>query len=112
WFSPAFREREPDVVRGYRCLLERTPGEGYLAMLQALRDADLSERVRGLRAPALVISGELDEATRPADGRALAALIPGARFELLPQASHLFSVEKPRELAGLIDAFSAGLGLV
>jgi len=111
WFSPGFREREPDAVRGYRCLLERTPNEGYLAMLHALRDADLTERVRGLRAPALVVSSELDEATTPADGRKLAGLIPGARFELLPQASHLISVEKPRELAGLIDAFSEGLDL-
>lgn len=111
WFSPGFREREPDAVRGYRCLLERTPHEGYLSMLHALRDADLTERVRGLRAPALVVSGELDEATTPADGRALAALIPGARFELLAQASHLLCVEKPRELAALIDGFSEGLAL-
>jgi 3-oxoadipate enol-lactonase/4-carboxymuconolactone decarboxylase len=111
WFSPGFRAREPDVVRGYRCLLERTPTEGYLGMLHALRDADLTHRVQHVPVPALVVSGELDEATPPADGRKLAGLIPEARFELLAQTSHLLSVEKPRELAALIDGFSEGLGL-
>lgn len=111
WFSPGFHAREPDVVRGHRCMLERTPEPGYLGMLHALRDADLSERVQRLSLPSLVVSGELDEATTPADGRKLAGLIPGARFELLAQASHLLSVEKPRELAALIDGFSEGLGL-
>jgi 3-oxoadipate enol-lactonase len=92
-------------------LLERTPKEGYLAMLRALRDADLSDRVQHMGVPALVVSGELDEAASPADGRKLAGLIPEASFELLAQASHLLAVEKPRELAALIDGFSEGLGL-
>jgi pimeloyl-ACP methyl ester carboxylesterase len=111
WFSPLYRSLEPDAVRGYRCLLERTPSEGYLAMLHALSEADLSERLSGLRAPALVISGELDEATPPADGRRLAELIVGAAFFELAGASHIMSVEKPRELAALIDGFMERLGL-
>jgi 3-oxoadipate enol-lactonase len=105
WFSPLYRSLEPDAVRGYRCLLERTSSEGYLAMVHALSEADLSERLSGLRAPALVISAELDEATPPADGRRLAELIPGAEFIELAGASHIMSVEKPRELAALIDGF-------
>jgi 3-oxoadipate enol-lactonase / 4-carboxymuconolactone decarboxylase len=110
WFTPRYRELEPDAVRGYRCLLERTPTEGYLATLQVLAAADLGERVRGVKAPALVITGELDEATPPESGRLLASLIPGARFELLAGASHMLCIEKPRELAALIDAFIESLG--
>jgi 3-oxoadipate enol-lactonase/4-carboxymuconolactone decarboxylase len=109
WFSPRYRELEPDAVRGHRCLLERTSPEGYLATLSALAQADLTDRVGRVRAPTLVISGELDEATPPASGSQLASLIPGATFELLAGVSHIFSVEKPRELAALIDDFVAGL---
>jgi len=105
WFGAPFRASHPDVVRGYRCLLERTPADGYVAMLEALAGADLSARLPSLRMPALVVSGELDEVTTPADGRALAERIPAARFELLAGASHLLSVEKPRELAALVRAF-------
>lgn len=111
WFSPAFVAREPDVVRGYRCQLERTPQAGYLGMLGVLAEADLSEQVRQIGVPTLVISGELDEATTPAEGERLAALIPGARFMLVRGASHLLGVEQPRELAAAIDRFREGVGL-
>jgi len=111
WFSPAFRASEPDLVRGYRCLLERTPEAGYLAMLGALAEADLSERARQIAVPTLVVSGELDEATTPADGERLAASIPGARFVLASGASHLLSVEQPRAVASAIESFAKGLGL-
>jgi 3-oxoadipate enol-lactonase len=111
WFSPAFRAEQPELVRGYRCLLERTPEAGYLAMLGALAEADLSERVRQITVPTLVISGELDEATTPGDGERLASSIPGARFVLLRGASHLLSVEQPLQVASAIAGFAKGLGL-
>ncbi len=109
WFGPLYRSLEADAVRGYRCMLERTPSDGYLATLHALGEADMTERVRNVRAPVLVVSGELDQATPPGAGLELAGLFPAARFELLEGASHLMSVEKPRELAGLIDQFLEGL---
>lgn len=111
WFGPDFRAREPELVSGCRCLLERTSEAGYRAMLEALADADLSERTRDIRVPTLVVSGEIDEATTASDGQRLAASIPGARFALLRGASHLLCVEQPRELAALIQAFAGELGL-
>lgn len=111
WFGPLYRSLEADAVRGYRCMLERTPMEGYLATLHALCEADLTERVRNVRVPVLVVSGELDQATPPGAGLELAGLFPAARFELLEGASHMMSVEKPRQLAALIDHFLEGLNL-
>jgi len=111
WFAPGFETREPDLLRGYRCLLERTHAPGYLATLHALRDTDLTEQTSRLRLPSLVVSGEHDQATTPEDGQRLAACIPGARFELLRGAAHLLPVEKPRELARLIDGFLTELRL-
>lgn len=108
WFAPLFRARAPDVVRGYRCMLERTPRQGYLAAMHALAGGDLSARLPSVRAPVLVVTGELDESTPPEQGRELAGLIPGARFELLLATSHIACVEKPRQLARSIDAFIEG----
>jgi 3-oxoadipate enol-lactonase len=110
WLSPSFRAACPELTRALRCLLERAYVPGYLATLHALREADLTEQTRRLRLPTLVVSGELDEATTPEDGRRLAASIPGARFELLAGAAHLLPVERPRELGRLIDVFMAELG--
>ena len=111
WFAPAFHEQSPEVVRGHRCMLERTASDGYRAALEALAEADLNDQVQAIRAPVLVISGELDEVTTPAAGQRLAKAIPGARFELLRGGSHLFPVEKPREVAASIDNFARELGL-
>jgi 3-oxoadipate enol-lactonase/4-carboxymuconolactone decarboxylase len=109
WFGAPFREREPSVVRGCRGMLERTPQAGYIAAAEALRDADLTARVAGIAAPAMVVAGELDVATPPAQGRALAASLRGARFELLAQTGHLLSVEQPAALARVLVQFARGL---
>ncbi len=111
WFGPGYRARCPEGVRGHRCMLERTPRQGYLATVHALSRADQTQRSSQIQCPVLVVSGELDAVTTPADGQRLAALIPGARFAQLAGAAHLLSVEQPRELAASIDAFAKEHGL-
>lgn len=39
--------------------------------------------------------GEHDALTPPADSRALASRIPGARLEVVPGAAHLSNLENP-----------------
>lgn len=58
-----------------------------------------------VRAPVLVVSGELDTAAYPRDGRALAAGLPRARFELLAGCGHFPMQEQPARLAGLLSGF-------
>jgi 3-oxoadipate enol-lactonase len=92
WFTPAFREREPDLVARTRAMVESTPPEGYIACCAAIRDADQRAELAAVRARTLVIAGRHDPATPPADGRALAEGIPDARYVEL-EASHLSNVE-------------------
>lgn len=102
WFTPAM---PPAGARLYLNMLERTPAEGYIGTCAALRDADLSDLVEQITAPTLVLCGEFDETTPPADGRALAAAIPGARFALIPDAAHLGNIEQPAAFAREIHRF-------
>jgi 3-oxoadipate enol-lactonase len=112
WFTPAFGERHPERVRGYRTLLERSAPEGYLATLAALAEGDLRDRVSRLSCPTLVVSGALDAATPPDLGRELSAAIAGSAFRLLPEAAHLMSVEQPRALADTLMGFLRERSLV
>jgi pimeloyl-ACP methyl ester carboxylesterase len=41
--------------------------------------------------------------------RRTAAAIPGARFEVVPRAGHLLTLERPHEVNRLLDAFLAGV---
>jgi 3-oxoadipate enol-lactonase len=105
WFTESFRERESARARGYGNLLARTPAEGYVASCAVLAESDLDERATAIRVPALVMTGEEDRATPPAEGRALAAAIPGARFESIPGAAHLPCIEQPERMASAIRRF-------
>jgi 3-oxoadipate enol-lactonase len=105
WFAPSLRESHPADYQGYRNLLLRTSPRGYVGASLALRDSDLTGAARAVRARTLVLCGEEDGATPPDVVRALAASIPGARFELVPGAGHLPSLEQPEAVAGRIKSF-------
>jgi 3-oxoadipate enol-lactonase len=105
WFAPSFGVARPEDYRGYRNLLLRTSAEGYLGASMALRDADLSDSARAVRAPTLVLCGAEDGATPPPVVRSLAESIPGARFEIVPDAGHLPAVEQPEAVARLLKSF-------
>ena len=49
-----------------------------------------------------MIHGDLDEMLVVANGRQIAALIPGARLEIMEGVGHLFWVERPERSAELI----------
>jgi 3-oxoadipate enol-lactonase len=112
WFSESFRARDPETVRGHRAMLERVPMGAYVSTLHALAEADLSGSVHRIRVPTLVIAGELDPATPPDVGRALAGAIPGAEFELMRGAGHLMCVEQPRAFARALTRFLGDNGLL
>lgn len=92
WFTSAFMSESPSVIDHMRQILASTPAEGYIACCEAIRDMDQRTMQPGIRARTLVIAGELDAATPPADARFLAASIPGARY-LEVRAAHLSNVE-------------------
>ena len=111
WFSPGFRERERVTLTGYRNMFCRTPVEGYCATCLAIRDADYTVSSSMLRMPVLCICGQDDGATPPEMVRGLAALVPDARFELIPQCGHLPSVEQPSMLLNHLRNFMEANGI-
>jgi 3-oxoadipate enol-lactonase/4-carboxymuconolactone decarboxylase len=105
WFSPtAYREGGP-VLSLCRNMLARTWGPGYNATCVALRDSDLHEAARAVSAPTLCVAGEFDGSTPPALVRALADLVPGSSFRVMPDTGHLPCLQRPDQLADLILAF-------
>ena len=102
WFTPIFRTENPEVVeRMARTLRETDPG-GYAGCCAAIRDMDLRDRLPSIAAPTLVVSGAEDPATPPEHGRLIRDAIPGARFEVVPDAAHIANVERPERITQLI----------
>jgi 3-oxoadipate enol-lactonase len=92
WFTKEFREREPQVVARILEILWSNPAEGYAACAAAVRDMDLREEIKSVRAPVLVIAGSRDTSAPPQLGAEIAASIPGSRFVTL-EAAHLSNIE-------------------
>ena len=62
-------------------------------------------RLQTMQPPTLVLSGDADLLSPPALMRMLAAHIPGARFETLPDAGHAGFWERPEVFNGLVLEF-------
>ncbi len=111
WFTAPFRA-DPARLAPWRNMLTRTPAAGYAATCAAIRDADLTDSTRGLTLPTLALAGDADGSTPPDLVRATAALIPGARFEVIANAGHIPGVEQPEATARLLAAFLEETGHV
>jgi pimeloyl-ACP methyl ester carboxylesterase len=72
----------------------------------AMSDPTLRPRLAAVTAPALVLWGEADRIADPDYGRAFAAAIPGARYELLHACGHLPQIEAPEALLEAITRFA------
>jgi 3-oxoadipate enol-lactonase len=70
WFTPQAHTERPELVKGFRTMLERTPAASYVRACRAIRDADLRADDAKVRCPTLVIAGSGDAVTTPAMWRA------------------------------------------
>ncbi len=61
----------------------------------AMADPTLLGRLKDIALPTVVLWGESDQIVEPGYGRAYAAAIAGARFELLPATGHMPQMETP-----------------
>jgi pimeloyl-ACP methyl ester carboxylesterase len=72
-----------------------------------MHDPSLRDRLTEVDIPALVIWGDSDGVVTPGYGRAYAAALPNATFELVADAGHLPQIEQPAATLLLIDAYAA-----
>ncbi|MFD1213042.1 alpha/beta fold hydrolase [Arthrobacter sp. GCM10027362] len=79
--------------------------EDLLRFLDAIMDHDTTGRLPRITAPALVLAGGRDATLRPDLVRAVAELIPGARFEVLEGEAHQPFQEVPDEWNARVAAF-------
>ena len=67
-----------------------------------MTEPTLADRLGAIRVPTLVLAGEADRIVDAEVAQAYAALIPGARFVLLPRTGHLPQLESPEALLELV----------
>jgi pimeloyl-ACP methyl ester carboxylesterase len=94
-----------------RALIERNTVEGVDLALHALRDReDSTPDLPRISLPALVVVGEEDVLTPPADSQRMQAALVRSQLVVLPGAGHLSNLEAPEPFsAALADFLTSSL---
>ncbi len=105
WFDPS---KAPDPATLPPAVQATLPGNmAALAVYGgAMADPTLLDRLPDITVPALVVWGQADHIGDLDYGKAYAAAIPGARFEVLDRAGHLPQIEAPEALHILVRDFA------
>ena len=104
-------QARPDLVDRVRAMITSTPVSGIVGDLMAISERpDSTAQLRTIACPSLVIVGDQDGLTTPADARRIADGIPGARLEVIPEAGHLSNLEAPDSFNRALGSFLETLG--
>lgn len=107
WFSREYQAANPAQIAALRETLAGNDPQGYLTTYELFATQDMyrAEDLKGLRAPTLVATGELDPGSTPEMARQLADHIPGATVAVLAEQRHMMPVESPRLVNQLLLDF-------
>jgi YbgC/YbaW family acyl-CoA thioester hydrolase len=108
--SPTTLATQPEVVAQVREMAERWSVASLTGALRAMRDRpDSTETLRAVRVPTLVFGGQDDAIAPPRVTKAIAALVPGAQYHVIPAAGHLAPLEQPLATGRVLADFLGGL---
>ena len=96
----------PDLLERVQRMIARQKPQTLEADLLAMRDRpDSTGFLQEIAVPTLVIVGEQDVLTPPADSESMASAIPEARLVKIPGAGHLTPMERPKAVASALGDF-------
>lgn len=99
---------DPAVVARVREIVLEQRITGLVATQETIRDREDSRpTLATIDVPALVVVGEDDRLTPPADSEAMVAALPRARLARLAGAGHLVALEQPEAVAAELVGFLA-----
>jgi 3-oxoadipate enol-lactonase len=104
-FASDFHAANPEMVADRRERFLAVNKTVFTAACEALVALDLRSELKGITIPVFALVGEQDEATPPAMSRELVAMVPGARFALLPGCAHVPQLQSPEKFLAAVGPF-------
>jgi 3-oxoadipate enol-lactonase len=104
------RRLRPQVAEAVRQITGTPPVPSLTAALAAIAGRpDSRPLLPTITVPTLVVVGDEDTVTPPAESQAMAASIPGARLANIPSAGHLSNLEVPEAFNRILRDFLESL---
>jgi pimeloyl-ACP methyl ester carboxylesterase len=105
-FAPDTANNQPQIVEATRQVILHTKPEAIAAALHGLAQRpDVTDKLAKIDVPALVICGERDAISPPAEMEQFAAKMPSARFVKIAGAGHMAPLEAPEVVNAAIKDF-------
>ncbi len=107
WFSPEFAARHPDVIDDWRGRTLANDPRNYALVYRLYADTDrqLLDRLAGIAAPTLILTGDRDQGQTPRMAGEMARRIKGSEVAILPGVPHMLPIEAPDSLSASITGF-------
>ena len=94
WFTDGYRAANPEIMAGIGKVIRTTPAAGYAGCCAGISRIDVTDRLREIKCPTLVLVGEQDQGTPVAASRAIQANLAGAELLVIPSAAHISNIEQ------------------
>jgi 3-oxoadipate enol-lactonase len=110
WFTEPFRQKGSPVLDQVRTMIRSTPPRGYTGCCHAIAALNLTDHLKAISLPTLIIVGEDDPATPVAASRVIHEQIKGSELVILRAAAHLSNLEQPEGFNQALTAFLSKVG--
>lgn len=100
------RRERPELTDAVRAMILGNKTAAIAGAVKAIMERpDSTPLLASISVPSLILCGEEDVLTPPADAEALHAGIPQSRLVLLPEAGHLSNIEAPEAFSTAVQDF-------
>ena len=104
------REHNPDAEETVRRLIKRQSPNGIRdAIVRMMERPDSTPSLSAITIPTLVLVGDEDVLTPPAESEAIAAALPNASLVRIAGAGHLSNLERSQAFEASVEDFLGGL---
>ncbi len=103
-FSPGFKDR-PEAQPWLDRVKDLDPRRVHTGAMAVFGRESVVDRLSEIRVPTMVLVGDRDQATPPANAETIQKGIPGARRALIPGAGHMSAIERPEYVQRLVGGF-------
>jgi 3-oxoadipate enol-lactonase len=112
WLTDSYRKTHPQVMDRIARCIRATPVAGYLGCCHAIPQINLTERLKEITCPTLVMVGAQDSGTPIAMARTIYHALPGTELVIIPSAAHLLNIEQKQTFNSALLSFLARAGEV
>ncbi len=110
-YSPGYLENHRELAEDQmrREIAAPTPLHAADLQYQAFAEFDCSKALPNVKAPTLVLTGDLDQLVSPQNSKFIASLIPGASLIVIPGCGHRMMWEATDECVAFVTEFLTGV---